>query len=161
MRITGDSEQIDRLPWKNISQFQLKLFQSLIPCPNGLNAQEQYDWAVDNWGVKWDCLVEIVDFGDDYLELQFDTPWNTPKIGIALIATMFPALDFSLQSAESGCDWQGSFIWNHGELVEQINATYYAQSSSTCPECHSDYFPEIDLQGQITYRQCYECGWSN
>lgn len=175
MRITGDSEQINHLPWKDINQHgdctsclkssvprhqsQLKLFQSLLPCPTGLNAQEQYDWAVKNWGVKWDCSVEIVDFSDDYIELHFNTPWNAPHVGIDKIAAMFPSLNFHLQSAESGCNWQGSFIWNNGKLVEQINGTYYAQSTSICPECHSDYFAEIDLQGEITYEECFECGW--
>ncbi|MBW4533203.1 MAG: hypothetical protein KME09_04635 [Pleurocapsa minor HA4230-MV1] len=161
LKITGDSQQIERLPWKDIDRSQLKLFQSLLPCPDGLNGQEQYDWALRNWGVKWDCFVEIVDTSDDYIELQFDTLRNAPHKGIDRIATMFPLLNFYLQSTESVYDWQGSFSWSNGKLIEQINGTYYAESPSTCPECHSEYFPEIDLYGEITYHRCFECAWSN
>jgi hypothetical protein len=167
LKITGDPQQIKRLPWKDVNQSassgtaQLKLFQSLLPCPDGLNGQEQYYWSVENWGVKWDCSVEIVDFSGDFIELEFDTPWNAPHKGIGKIATMFPLLNFYMQSAESGCDWQGSFSWSNGKLIKEINGTYYAQSPCTCPECHSDYFPQIDLQGEITYHECFECAWSN
>ncbi len=89
LKITGDPQQIERLPWKDINQFPMKLFQSLLPCPDGLNGQsrfeweashskadcqEQYYWSVENWGVKWDCSIEIVDFSGDFIELEFDTP---------------------------------------------------------------------------------------
>lgn len=159
LRITGDSEEINRLPWKDTNLRDLKLFEPLLPYPDGLNHQEHFEWLVENWGVKGCRCVEIVDFDHEYIELQFDTPWNAPHKGIGKIAAMFPSLRFHLQSAESGSDWQGSFTWNNGSLIQQINGTYYAQSASTCPKCHSDYFPAIDIQGEIGDRECFECGW--
>ncbi|MEY2830818.1 MAG: hypothetical protein RLZZ574_76 [Cyanobacteriota bacterium] len=171
LKITGDTSQIKQLPWKyldestnaesSIRNIQLQLFESLLPCPKGLIGEEHYYWSIENWGIKWDCSIEIVDFNDDFLEIQFDSPWNAPYKGISKIAAKFPLLNFHMESSESGCDWRKSFVWHKGELVEQINGTYYAQSPSTCPECHSDYFPEIDLAGEITYRECVECGWTD
>ena len=141
LEIDGEPKDIALLPWNE--RVKNLLFHTLVPCPQNLTATEQYVWAIENWGIRWDSLITISASKKDYLQLHFDTPWNPPLQGIDKIAKMFPCLNFCLQSAESGCDWQGSFIGNDGELVEESSSTYFAQSPSICPDCDSDYFPEL------------------
>jgi len=160
LTISGDSEHISRLPWTDTADQPL-LFNSLLPCPQGLTAQEQYDWSLINWGVKWDTLTQILSHTEDSLELQFNTAWNSPKIGIGAIAAKFPSLDFELSSEEPGADWKGFCYWEKGKLSREVNGTFYQQSAETCPNCGGDYYPEIDLDGNITYSECFECGWTN
>jgi len=121
----------------------------------------QYDWAIQHWGIKWDCSIEIVDRTDDFLELQFTTPWKSPDTAIDAIAKLFPSLTFEMNSSEPGCDWQEFCSWQDGHLVQKTTGHFYQQSSSQCPECKEDYHPEIDLYGNITFSQCFECGWTD
>ena len=67
-----------------------------------------YDWAIRNWGVKWntDCdTFEIDDFGG--LEYKFETAWGPPtRIYIHLVA-QFPELDISWVYKEEGSRMAG------------------------------------------------------
>ena len=157
LRVSGDQEQIDRLRWTEPKSL---LLQFLIPYPENLTPEKGYQWALTHWGVKWDCSVEVVDCTNGYLELQFNTPWTSPFEGIDTIASMFRDLSFDMRSSESGNDWRSYSYWEDGELVEDIKGTYYRQTPDICPECHEEYYPEIDLDGSITYSECFQCGWS-
>ena len=157
LRINGDPQQIARLPWLETKSL---LLQPLIPRPENLTPEKQHRWAIEHWGVKWDCSVEVVDCTSDYLELQFYTPWKSPFNGMNTISSMFPNLSFEMRSSESGNDWQESCHWRDGHLIQKITGHYFQQSSLKCPECQEDYYPEIDLNGNIVYSECSECVWS-
>ena len=157
LRINGNLQAISRLPWNDSSL----LLQPLLPLPENLTPQQQYDWAIQHWGIKWDCSIDIVDRTDDFLELQFLTPWKSPDIGINAIAKLFPSLTFEMHSSESGCDWQEFCCWRDGHLVHKTTGHFYQQSPLQCPQCHGDYHPEIDLNGNINFSQCFKCSWSD
>ena len=157
LQVDGNSKDINRLPWTNNGL----LLNPIIPTPSYLNPQQRYHWCLKHWGVKWDATITISAQEDDYLHLHFDTPWTAPVAGISTIALLFPNLDFSLDSSEPGCDWRAAFYWQQGELVEEVNGTYYQQSPLICPKCKSPYHPEIDLGGSIIYSECFECGWTD
>lgn len=127
--------------------------------PENLTPEQLYRWALSHWGIKWDCKVEIVDSTEDFLELQFDSPWTSPSIGINAIAQLFPDLTFELTSSEPGNDWREFCLWDDGNLIQKTTGSFYQQSPRPCPECGHDYYPEIDLDGHITYSECLECGW--
>lgn len=40
-------------------------------------ADNWYDWALNNWGCKWDANSERVEDGD--YEFRFETPWGEPE----------------------------------------------------------------------------------
>lgn len=156
LRINGDSQHINKLPWNEDNDF---LLQSLIPMPKNKTPQEQYDWAIQHWGIKWDCLIVIVDHTDDFLELEFETPWTSPHQGINAIASKFPDLTFELNSSESGCDWQEYCCWENGNLTQKNTGTFYQESPLQCPDCKEDYHPQIDLNGYVESSECFNCGW--
>jgi hypothetical protein len=69
-------------------------------------------------------------------------------------------LTFELNSSEPGCDWQQFCSWENGKLIQKNTDPFYQQSPLQCPECHEDYYPAINLQGNITFSECYKCSWS-
>ena len=155
LKINGRETQIQRLPWRESGCL---LFQPLIPCPH-LTPKKQYQWKIDNWSVKWDAEVTVVDRYESYLELQFDTPWTSPFKGINKIASMFSLLSLEMKSSEPGCDWQELCCWQDGNLIQKLTGHFYQQSSLQCPKCRADYHPEIDLDGAIICSECDKCGW--
>lgn len=54
------------------------LFEYFKPNPNGT---WQYEWSVQNWGVKWDVegdTIQVVQEDDDRIIVEFDTAWSPP-----------------------------------------------------------------------------------
>ena len=54
------------------------LFEYFKPNPNGT---WQYEWSVQNWGVKWDVegdTIQVVQEDDDRIIVEFDTAWGPP-----------------------------------------------------------------------------------
>ncbi|MCC0175807.1 hypothetical protein I4641_02275 [Waterburya agarophytonicola K14] len=155
LQVNGDSQHINQLPWSDRGL----LFEKIIPRPYDLQPEKIESWSRLHWGIKWDCEIEIVDYTEDFLELQFTSPWISPFNGFNAIAKLFPNLTLQLKSSESGNDWQEFCLWQNGNLIQKTTGSFYQQSSLRCPNCQSDYFPEIDLDGRITYSECLKCGW--
>lgn len=45
-------------------------------------AADWYDWAVNNWGTKWDCAdPDVQHVSEDEIIVRFDTAW-APPLGI-------------------------------------------------------------------------------
>jgi hypothetical protein len=60
-----------------------------------------YDWAVANWGTKWNaCHIDILDSSEyGYAEISFDTAWDAPVPVLLKMREMFPKLTFN-------CEWR-------------------------------------------------------
>ena len=44
-------------------------------------ATDWYDWSIRNWGTKWNSYsVKYIDSGEDFIALQMDTAWDTPRV---------------------------------------------------------------------------------
>jgi hypothetical protein len=72
-----------------------ELFQQFVPMPeelrnttspSTLNSElvikygydNWYDWAIANWGTKWEVVDPIVEGNGDSVTLTFDTAWSPP-----------------------------------------------------------------------------------
>ena len=53
-------------------------FNEFVPRPQSAE-DNWYEWNVSNWGTKWDTGVDIVESGDDFIVLSFDTAWGPPQ----------------------------------------------------------------------------------
>jgi hypothetical protein len=107
--ITGDTEEVrafvDRIQ-DNPGPDGLQLLQTFVPMPSkyvgtveGSPRQAAddgltwWDWQIKNWGVKWgDTNLFIDDACDDYVILNFSTPWGPPVEGLLAISRLFPSL---------------------------------------------------------------------
>ena len=55
-------------------------FEFLCPNPAGKDADNWYEWSIENWGTKWDAgdLTNLERDGND-LSFSFNTAWSNPK----------------------------------------------------------------------------------
>jgi hypothetical protein len=68
-----------------------------------------YDWALSNWGVKWDVTVSKDDVTDegDYIQYAFDTAWGPPHEIYKAIREKFPNLGITWFYDEPGMEFAG------------------------------------------------------
>ena len=65
---------------------------------SGRNDDRWYNWNISNWGTKWDIngSVEIDDYDDEQIEINFSTAWGSFPIEICnKLRDMFPEVGFS------------------------------------------------------------------
>lgn len=80
-----------------------------------------YDWAVTNWGTKWDAYDDlgwdcIEDIG--YASICFHTAWAPPSAFFIQASKKFPNLEFELSFADEGGGFLGIQIIKNGEVVD-------------------------------------------
>lgn len=69
-----------------------------------------YDWRVNKWGTKWDCAdSEILDEGENFISMFYQTAWGPNTQFISTIAKMFPELTFKLSFEEPGMGFCGVY----------------------------------------------------
>lgn len=104
-------------------------FETLVPTPADLPSDQSNDWAMENWGCKWNShgLREhwFMGHGIDY---SFCTP-NTMPVGVLqALAKQFPAFEGDVESGSPNGGWavrgvikNGGFeITWEGELDDEI-----------------------------------------
>jgi hypothetical protein len=86
------------------------LFEHIMPYPDEINNEWDWNWCVENWGTKWSADISYWEEGDSWLVLDFDTAYCPPKgIYEALVEQ-----GYSVNAAymECGMDFWG--IWIDG-----------------------------------------------
>ena len=95
------------------------VFDAIIPMPENIkettynhlktNAQRNwYDWAIENWGTKWDANdVQSVDTDKTIVVYYFDTAWSPPEPICVALRTKFPHLIISWFYREDGVQISG------------------------------------------------------
>ena len=113
-------------------------FNSIVPMPEDIrdttsptrisetNTQEQvdalqekygvtnwYDWAIKNWGTKWDLNAfhddTQVDYHEDANEVtyRFDTAWSPPQLVHEALVEQYPAVNISWHYDEPDMEFSG------------------------------------------------------
>ena len=79
-----------------------------------------YQWATDNWGVKWgDCRTDHDDAFDGWCGYKFDTAWGEPDKAMLTISGMFPEVSMFLLSIEEQPDFRGWWHYKGGKVVDE------------------------------------------
>lgn len=98
-------------------------FGAIIPMPAEAARRDHEDWAVRNWGTKWNAqnlLVTRSAVGS--VTFQFDTAWDFPTPVFEALSREFPALLFSGSAFEDNGafelvgEFNGSDPWGPGEI---------------------------------------------
>lgn len=105
-----------------------------------------YDWAIDNWGTKWNSQSALVEDN----RIWFLTA-NTPCIPVVTaLAQKFPTMRFEYVFDEGLVGMQGEFVFENGELIfhEYDNGDEYLipdddydEDECSNEEEYSDEFP--------------------
>lgn len=85
-----------------------------------------YDWAISNWGTKWDSDGAEVEWCKNKKELfySFSTAWSPPAELLEKISSLYPTLTFKLRSVDQSMDWEYKLtICNDVREEENTNVT--------------------------------------
>ena len=108
--------EIDRL-FTEATKKEPNFFDAIRPTPPELLVKGWYEWRVDNWGTKWNPIIDECDKQDDgSLRLSFDTAWAPPiKLYDFMTANGFEIEAFY---SEEGMCFRGSYTSEHGHQCE-------------------------------------------
>jgi hypothetical protein len=53
-----------------------ELLNSFIP--RDVNNEDWYNWCIDNWGTKWDIIIDKVKTENKDVEIIFESAWTPP-----------------------------------------------------------------------------------
>lgn len=143
LRITGPKAKIESLWQSARSGDDFGLLQAMVPMPKALHdttspcepddvlqekygASNWYDWAVHNWGTKWDISdegLEYEDTEDGYATISgwFDSAWAPPIE--AYNKFLEENADCSLESfyEEGGMDFAGHYDNGADDFLDGIS----------------------------------------
>jgi hypothetical protein len=120
-------------------------------------ANNWYDWAIQNWGTKWNAYDIYSDNWESDGEIEFCTAWSPPSPVIEKLSTIFPDLIFELGYADEGCGFVGRITFQNGEAQDDYCSDNYESSefrelyfeiTGTDLNEHDEHDEECDLQGE-------------
>jgi len=97
-------------------------FDKIKPMPPELKEGDGwYDWAVENWGTKWDLdenpfLFDSI--SENEISFWFDTAWSPPMGVIEALSEKFYKDHFVLQYLEMGMGFCGEASFSDGSVVD-------------------------------------------
>ena len=100
-----------------------------------------YDWHCAKWGTKWDtynCDRDIC-IEDGFVEYNFNTAWSPICPFLEAIGEKYPLLKFELYYEEEGCDFEGDFVVEAGEVTLDDERKFSNHSCNNCGDRQDDF----------------------
>ena len=94
-----------------------------------------YSWCIHNWGTKWDFSYDIIEAGDDYVTIAFDSAWSPPLAGMYQLEQL--GFEVELSFHEEGMQFCGTYTTEDGEDT-------YEYADMTADEIDMDIPPELN-----------------
>jgi len=150
--ITGPTQKIRAL-YEAATAEDGGLLNTMVPMPvelkdtvkgsNG-DADNWYDWAVTNWGTKWDVSsegLEFTDNGDGTAEITgyFDSAWAPPIDAYRTFEEQNEDCAVEGSYYEMGCDFAGFYFNGDDEHLENLHDEYDLPEDE-----QSDLFKRLD-----------------
>ena len=131
--IKRDEWELGKTAWHNIRQY---------------GAPTWYDWAINNWGTKWNAYgygEDAIDYHDGDM-LYFQTAWAAPHPVLEKLSKMFPDIELEHEWADEDIGQNcGRYSYQNGERIEE----YFPENQREAVEfaCRIwDYDPlDLDL----------------
>lgn len=112
IEISGEQEEIDKLYDFLEKSEGADWFDFFLPMPKE-KKDEWYEWAIENWGCKWNCQAEEWEKNENCIEFRFDSPWGPPIQLYEYISNLGFTLDAKF--LEEGVGLVGQFIDGYEE----------------------------------------------
>ena len=150
--IQGPTETIRQL-WEDATAEGSGLLNAMVPMPEELkdtvkgsngDAVNWYDWAVSNWGTKWDVDTEGLEFTDNgdgtaSIEGWFDSAWAPPIGAYEKFLDDMDNCSLTASYYEPGMDFGGFWSSENGdEYCENLREEYEAGDDA------SDLYKQLD-----------------
>lgn len=120
--VTGSRADRDRM-LAQINGEEILDFRKIIPWAAGESDDEQFRWAVDNWGTKWNCYDSKILRDEAIITvITFRTAWSAPNPIVLKLSEQFPSLKFVMRSFERGLEWEQmlSVMFGHKPYVKMM-----------------------------------------
>lgn len=94
-----------------------------IECYRRHGAIDWYDWALANWGTKWNAYsVEWTELSDTSLQLTFDTAWSVPEPVFEELAQRdeVKELTITIHAFDEGGGFAFEGVMDHGEYTGEV-----------------------------------------
>ena len=152
IEITGPAKTINAV-WTAAQVEDSGLLNAMVPMPvelkdtvkgsNG-DAVNWYDWAVTNWGTKWDVSLEGLEFWDNEnltatITGYFDSAWAPPIEAYNRFLEANPDFTITGSYYEMGCDFAGFYDNGDDEHLENLRDEYDLPEDQ-----QSDLFKRLD-----------------
>lgn len=106
-----------------------------------------YDFALENWGTKWNAYEVHITMNNENINVQFETAWSTPEPIIRKFSLLYPHAEFKVAYADedfgANC---GNYVYKDGEIIDDY-----------CPEYGTD--EAYDLAAEILGYDAREEDW--
>ena len=84
-----------------------------------------YEWCITHWVTKWGiCRPQVVEESSERIFYTFECAWGPCTPIIAKMGEMFPELRFELVYYEGGMGFQGRFLVENGEVMNDDSFNY-------------------------------------
>ena len=135
--IKGSTETIKTL-WEEANQEGSGLLNAMVPMPvelrdtvkgsNG-DAVNWYDWAVSNWGTKWDVDTEGLEFtdnGDGTAEITgwFESAWAPPIEAYNRFLDDMSNCSIDASYHEPGMDFAGFYVDGDDDYLDNLHEEF-------------------------------------
>jgi hypothetical protein len=156
--ITGPADKIKAL-WDAAQAEDGGLLNAMVPMPvelkdtvkgsNG-DAVNWYDWAVTNWGTKWDVDLEGIEYTDNEdgtasISGYFDSAWAPPIDCYNRFLEANEDCSLNASYYEMGCDFAGLYNDGDDEYLENLQDEYRLPEDQ-----QSDLFKRLDDEWDLS-----------
>ena len=152
IEITGPAKTINAV-WTAAQVEDSGLLNAIVPMPTELkdttkgsngDAVNWYDWAVTNWGTKWDVELEGLEYTDNddgtaTISGYFDSAWAPPIEAYNRFLEANPDFTVTGSYYEMGCDFAGFYDNGDDEHLENLRDEYDLPEDQ-----QSDLFKRLD-----------------
>ena len=152
--VEGKQAEIDQFFSRARGHSSLFDFESLVPIPSrllvdpygSLGQHKLQDWAVQNWGVKYNCFDSEVRSP----HASFRTAWNVPYAFLTEISFQFPSLLFTNNWFEDRLNSAGTIV-----LLGGIFRRNKMEHFSQWQQCKSKYIHPLNLEHNLENYKAY------
>lgn len=140
-------------------------FEKVVPMPESIfrgnlgrrelelyGKNNWYDWALENWGTKWNLEYAEV-YGNC---ISFETAWSPCSPVISALAKQFPEAEFYYTYEEPGMCFCGAEEYREGKLVYLMEGDleeYYYDDDDELP--YDDGLFPVTVDREYYYRELF------
>ena len=133
--IKGSTETIKQL-WEDANQEGSGLLNAMVPMPKELegttapsDGPNWYDWAVSNWGTKWDVSTEGLEFTDNSdgtaeITGWFESAWAPPIEAYNRFLDDMSNCSIDASYHEPGMDFAGFYVDGDDDYLDNLHEEF-------------------------------------
>lgn len=117
-------------------------YEELVALSRKFGASDWHDWAIREWGTKWNPKFERL----SPERITFETAWSPPTAFLLTVSQQFPEAEIELAYAEGGMEFWGVSTIQDGETLpssEHHEGRFWAESDVEDEDLWPDPTPEV------------------